>query len=1006
MRFKGALCILILLGAPATYCVAQVPDHPIITEIFNNPPGSDGPTARDVTNPHQEFLELYLPTAGELNPALNKDALNLTYYEIEGDSANSQIGFVNQRFDLPTIDLDSTNGVTSGALERPSSGVVVLAWVDYDTFDPPQDLAGTPSTRVGLINNGITVSPAGVMFIAINGAEFTGTTNFPVPIAESKIDIPNDNVSGVFKNGSSAYLLVNRDDPGYVSLEDRSTGGDSFADLPGGGVLGLSALLDGIGGNDDVSFVESAQPYVEGTDIDLVAVLPVGGVFTPWVAQISEGSGAGYARRFVDVLRTTEDAIGGNEDPAFDATEYYRNVFNTGPFFPTPGVVVFSTSPPELGVPLANRLTFEVLANTTGRPGLLCANRGGNFPIDIAVTPGASSDPTVASFGTADSALQVLGQTEAFPQISVTVPASAPNGAIVSVPVTFQATNSSGGDPAVVNPVQGSTAVATVLNPTRALDAGGSPIETTVFAAVQGFGADPGVLNEFLESDLGAFAAANVGSTVGGSTGNLATLLDPGTDLEDILVVDPLRQSFPSSEASFINVLSSAGTDDLTTTLLTSAKVASGSSAYAASISTDQTAIRAIEFDIPETMTKGGTFSPSERLYFANATGGVNDKRSGLNAVTTSRTFELAIIDTNTTNSGIESGDADDFGVIVEVGQVQPGASVATGEFLFLSYSGGLEGEDIDTVDVPGINATDAILFDLDNLSDVLGVETITRVFVVDSGVGGTLNVMDVLSLARPPTGPCSPPDAPLADPSGMTRSRYLAVVPGATSGQTALEVTLSQVNEFGSFDGETRWVGAPFAAPDENSAVPGATIMVAPLSCEPYFANWSAIPLLHVFGAEIVPNSSYSIRAAAPCCVDAGLDTGCASAPLVAVTGKWGDILAPFDMPGGSSQPDFSDIAGVVSKFLASPDAPDKSFAQLQPNVEFPTRPIDFNDIAADVQAFLGTSYAASIGAVGPCTCPSSVVCGSTACSGDIACGDGYCVAGFCTDACARCRP
>lgn len=736
---------LLLLGA-TTPLIAQLPDHPIITEVFNNATGNDGPTGHNPANPNQEFLEILLPTAANLSPALNKDALNLTYYEIEGDSNSSHLGWVNQRFDLPTFDLDPSNGTTPGAVPRPSSGVVVLGWVDYNAFNPPTDLAGTPGTRIGLINNGITVSPAGTMFIAINGAQFTGTTNFQVPVLESRIDIPNEHVSGVMKNGSNAYLLVNRDDPGFAALVDHSAGVPTDAGLPGGLILGLTSLLDGIAGNDDTSFVESLQPFAAGSLVDLATVLPLGGVFTPWVAQIAEGPGTGYARKYVDVLRTTEDGVFGNEDPALDAATNYRDVFRTGPFFPTPGAVTLSTSPPELGVPLPNRLQFNLLADTTGRPGLICANVGGDFPIDVALTVGASDNPALVTFAVESPALAVAGQQEGLPQIRATAVAGAPDGAIVSASVTFSATNTVGGDPAVVNPVQGSTTSAVVLKPIKGIDALGAPIETTVFAAVQGFGADVVVLNEFLGTDLATFVAANLGTHAGETVGNLATLLNPTTDLEDFLTVDPLRQPFPSP---FINAAGAPGTDDLVTTLLTSAKVASGSTAYDSSVSTLPSGLKAIAFSIPETSTFDGMFSPSEQLCFADAVGAVNLPRSGLSSVTTGRTFELALIDTNVTSTSIESGDSDDFGIIVRAGQVTPTASVVSGEFIFLSYTGGLEGEDIDTLDVPGVNATVAILLDLDNLHDVLGVETITQVYVVDADLGGTVNVMEVLSLNR-----------------------------------------------------------------------------------------------------------------------------------------------------------------------------------------------------------------------------------------------------------------
>jgi len=88
---------------------------------------------------------------------------------------------------------------------------------------------------------------------------------------------------------------------------------------------------------------------------------------------------------------------------------------------------------------------------------------------------------------------------------------------------------------------------------------------------------------------------------------------------------------------------------------------------------------------------------------------------------------------------------------------------------------------------------------------------------------------------------------------------------------------------------------------------------------------------------------------------------------------------------------------------------APIKAVAQLQPNCVFPDRAVDFRDIAADVQAFLGVTIVEA--EFGPCLCPSSVTCGTTPCSTDLNCNGvtpsgGLCVGGFCTDPCGRCTP
>jgi len=117
--------------------------------------------------------------------------------------------------------------------------------------------------------------------------------------------------------------------------------------------------------------------------------------------------------------------------------------------------------------------------------------------------------------------------------------------------------------------------------------------------------------------------------------------------------------------------------------------------------------------------------------------------------------------------------------------------------------------------------------------------------------------------------------------------------------------------------------------------------------------------------------------------------------------TGRWGDVTMPYATAEGSSQPDFGDIAALVEKFQDGVGAVTKSQAQLQPNIVDPTAPVDFRDIAADIDAFTGTAYPYT----GPCVCPSTVLCGAAACDTEVDCADGgRCVDGFCTDACGRC--
>ena len=70
---------------------------------------------------------------------------------------------------------------------------------------------------------------------------------------------------------------------------------------------------------------------------------------------------------------------------------------------------------------------------------------------------------------------------------------------------------------------------------------------------------------------------------------------------------------------------------------------------------------------------------------------------------------------------------------------------------MFLSFTGGLEGADIDSLDVPPhTGMTLAMYLDLDALDTELGAETITRLFIVDGSGNGEVDVLDVISLPEP----------------------------------------------------------------------------------------------------------------------------------------------------------------------------------------------------------------------------------------------------------------
>lgn len=270
---------------------------------------------------------------------------------------------------------------------------------------------------------------------------------------------------------------------------------------------------------------------------------------------------------------------------------------------------------------------------------------------------------------------------------------------------------------------------------------------------------------------------------------------------------------------------------------------------------------------------------------------------------------------------------------------------------------------------------------------------------------GGTYRVSG--GFWSPASTVCTQADPVTLEPSPLSKSRYLSLAPGNAGVEVGFRVTPLNVAGLPDANGLELWVGPPRNYPEEDRSDAGRTFVGAALQCAPYFADWGTIEVLQVFGAEVAPGSNYEIHAVSQACYEslgASADFG---TPLEVSTGKWGDVAPLYDGDDPNAiQPDFNDIAALVGKFLAEPTAPLKAHAQLQPNVVFPNRPIDFKDIASDVAAFLGTPYVESVAGASSCTCPPSVTCGATACASDTQCTPGFCIGGFCTDACGRCAP
>ena len=228
-----------------------------------------------------------------------------------------------------------------------------------------------------------------------------------------------------------------------------------------------------------------------------------------------------------------------------------------------------------------------------------------------------------------------------------------------------------------------------------------------------------------------------------------------------------------------------------------------------------------------------------------------------------------------------------------------------------------------------------------------------------------------------------------IPDECDVDRNRYITMRPAAflppiPGARTAIRVKINTLHDpdpsnapqypspvFPGFENAELWVGPPGII-DEGSGVitpndPATWLLGARLQCAPFYADWTAIDLVHVTGAEVVPSSEYQVQQFAESCI--GIEGSClaVSTPFVARTARWGDIVDPFQEPSPASltQPNISDVAAGVDKFKGLSNAPIVARCDLQPNT--PDIKVNISDVASAVDAFRGLAYPFP----GPSHCP-----------------------------------
>lgn len=208
--------------------------------------------------------------------------------------------------------------------------------------------------------------------------------------------------------------------------------------------------------------------------------------------------------------------------------------------------------------------------------------------------------------------------------------------------------------------------------------------------------------------------------------------------------------------------------------------------------------------------------------------------------------------------------------------------------------------------------------------------------------------------------------EAAAAEDVPFAKSRAISFQPQNVGRNTALRIRLVSLHhpdppystsaalDYSALEGQYRWVGPSLQFVESTSSqVP---FNAAYLQCTPHYADWGAIGLLHVFGAEIVPSSIYEVQAVIEGCPIAS--TLAYSSAFQVVTGRWGDLEIPFNPPANSQQPDVGDISALVNKFRSSSGAPTKArsiMAGVIPDLDVD---LDFGHVSACVDSFRGLGF------------------------------------------------
>ena len=210
----------------------------------------------------------------------------------------------------------------------------------------------------------------------------------------------------------------------------------------------------------------------------------------------------------------------------------------------------------------------------------------------------------------------------------------------------------------------------------------------------------------------------------------------------------------------------------------------------------------------------------------------------------------------------------------------------------------------------------------------------------------------------------CTPdsPDAPLFELGGGLKNRYLSFNGGNAGQRTAVRLTFADLPmPYDVWNGITMWVGEPREVGENGgnpAPTPGSpTFLAAELTCEPFYADWSAYGTVYTYHEGIVPDGLFELQS---------IDEGVAitqesrySERLELATTIWGDTVLDCTVdpcPEADGQVNIVDVVAVLMKFANIDGAVIKARADLEPAT--PDQTVNISDVMAALSGFRSQSY------------------------------------------------